>query len=134
MKKNFSSHEQTKTTNQNNTPLNKKNILGRRRTILLKNKCERIHKDRRKHYVVFHKWNQSKCTKTSRARCRFFVLKNTNLKVLSQPHDEVLMMTDSKYINYKANEERKIFKDGLLFRKYFGETSSVEYYQFLIPK
>ena len=62
------------------------------------------------------------------------VLKNTNLEILSQPHDEVLMMTDSRYKNYKANEERIIFKDGLLFKKCFGETGSVNYYQFLIPE
>ena len=34
----------------------------------------------------------------------------------------------------KANEERIIQKDGLLFRKYYGETGSVKYYQSLIPK
>ena len=33
-------------------------------TILLEDKCERIYKDRRKHNVVFHKWNQGKCTNT----------------------------------------------------------------------
>ena len=43
-------------------------------------------------------------------------------------------MTDSRYKNYKANEDRIIPKDGLLFRKYFGETGSVKYYQILIPK
>ena len=62
------------------------------------------------------------------------VLKNMKLKVLSQPYDEVLMITDSRYKNYKANEECIILKDGLLFRKYFGETGSVNYYQILIPK
>ena len=39
-------------------------------TILSEAKCQRFHKDRRKQYVVFHHWNQSKCTNTSRARCR----------------------------------------------------------------
>ena len=34
------------------------------------NKFERIHKDRRKYYDVFHEWNQSKCANTGRARCR----------------------------------------------------------------
>ena len=63
-----------------------------------------------------------------------FVLKNMKLKILGQPYDEVLIMTDSRYKNYKANEDRIILKDGLLFRKYFGETSSVKYYQILIPK
>ena len=43
-------------------------------------------------------------------------------------------MTDSRYKNYKANEDRIFLKDGLLFRKYFGETGSVKYYQTLIPK
>ena len=62
------------------------------------------------------------------------VLKNLKLKMLGQPFDEVLIMTDSRYKNYKANEDRIILKDGLLYRKYFGETGSVKYYQILIPK
>ena len=62
------------------------------------------------------------------------VMKNMKLKILGQPYDEVLTMTDSRYKNYKANEDRIILKDGLLFRKYFGETGSVKYYQVLIPK
>ena len=62
------------------------------------------------------------------------VLKNLKLKILGQPFDEVLLMTDSRYKNYKANEDRIILKDGLLFRGYFGETGSVKYYQILIPK
>ena len=48
--------------------------------------------------------------------------------------NEVLMITDSRYKNYKANEDRIIRKDSLLFRKYFGETGSVKYYQILFPK
>ena len=56
------------------------------------------------------------------------VLKNVKLKTLGQPYDEVLMLTDSRYKNYKANEDRIILKDGLLFWKYFGETGSVKYY------
>ena len=62
------------------------------------------------------------------------VLKNMKLKILGQPHDEVLMMTDSRYTNYKAKEDRIILKDGLLFRKYFGETGRVNYYQIVNPK
>ena len=62
------------------------------------------------------------------------VLKNMKLKNLGQPHDEVLMMTDSRYKHNKANEDRIILKDGLLFRKNFGETRSVKYYQILISK
>ena len=56
------------------------------------------------------------------------------VKILGQPHDEVLMMTDSRYKNYKANEDRISLNDDPLFRKYFGETSNVKYYQILIPK
>ena len=63
-----------------------------------------------------------------------FVLKNIKLKILGQPYDEVLLITDARYKNYKANEDRIILKDGLLFRKYFGETGSIKYYQILIPK
>ena len=55
-------------------------------------------------------------------------------RILGQPYDEVLMITDSRYRNCKANENRIIPKDGLLFRKNFGETGSVKYYQPLIPK
>ena len=62
------------------------------------------------------------------------VLKNMKLKNLGHPYDEVLMITDSRYKNYKANEDRIILKDGLLFRKYFGGTGSVKYNQTLIPK
>ena len=62
------------------------------------------------------------------------VLKNMKLKFLGQPYDEVPMITDSRYKNYKANEDRIILKDGILFRKYFGETGSVKYCQILIPK
>ena len=62
------------------------------------------------------------------------VLKNMKLKILGQPYDEVLIVTDSQYKNYKANEDRIILKDGLLYRKDFGETGSVKYYQILIPK
>ena len=62
------------------------------------------------------------------------VLKNMKLKILGQPYDEVLIMTDSRYKNCKANEDRIILKEGLLVRKFFGETGSVKYYQILIPK
>ena len=62
------------------------------------------------------------------------VLKNVKLKILCQPHDDVLLTTDSRFNHYKANEGRIILKDGLLFRKYYGETDSVKYYQILIPK
>ena len=62
------------------------------------------------------------------------VLKNLKLKILGQPHDDVLLATDRQYKHYKANEDRIILKDGLLFRKYYGETGSVKYYQILIPK
>ena len=62
------------------------------------------------------------------------VLKNMKLKILGQPYDEVLIVTDSRYKNYKANEDRIILEDGLLYRKYFGETGSVKYYQILISK
>ena len=44
------------------------------------------------------------------------------------------MMTDWRYKNYNANEDRIILKDGQLFRKYFKETVSVKYYQIQSPK
>ena len=62
------------------------------------------------------------------------VLKNLKLRILDQPHDDVLLAADRRFKHYKANEDRIILKDGLLFRKYYGETGGVTYYQFLIPK
>ena len=62
------------------------------------------------------------------------VLKNLKLKILGQPYDDVLLTTGSRFKHYKANEDRIILKDGLLFRKYYGKTGSVKYYQILIPK
>ena len=62
------------------------------------------------------------------------VLQNLKLKRLGQPHDDVLLATDRRFKHYKANEDRIILKDGLLFRKYYGETGSVKYCQILIPK
>ena len=44
------------------------------------------------------------------------------------------MTTDRRFKHYKANEDRIILKDGLQFRKYYGETGSAKYYQILIPK
>ena len=62
------------------------------------------------------------------------LLKNLKLKILGQPYDEVLLTTDIRFKHYKANEDRIIFKDGLLLWKYYGDTGNVKYYQILIPK
>ena len=62
------------------------------------------------------------------------VLKNLKFKILGQPHDDVLLATDRRFKHYKTNEDRIMLKDGLLFRKYYGESGSVKYYQILIPK
>ena len=61
------------------------------------------------------------------------ILKNLKLKKLGQPLDNVLLSTD-RFKHDKANEDRIILKDELLFRKYYEETCSVKYYQILIPK
>ena len=62
------------------------------------------------------------------------VLKNMNMIFFGRPHDEVLFKTDPRHKHFKANEDRINLKRGLLSRKIFGETSSVKYYQILIPK
>ena len=62
------------------------------------------------------------------------ILKNLKLKILGQPHDEVVLTTDRRFKHYKANEHRIILKDGLLLRKYYGESGNIKYYQILIPK
>ena len=56
------------------------------------------------------------------------VLKNLKLKILGQPHDDVLLTADRRFKYYKANEDRIILKDGLLLRKYYGDTVSVKHY------
>ena len=61
------------------------------------------------------------------------VLKNLKLKMLGQHNDDVLLTTDRRFQHYKANEDRIILKDGLLLRKYYGDTGSVKYYQIPIP-
>ena len=43
------------------------------------------------------------------------------------------MTADKRFKNYKANEDLIILKDGLLLRKYYGDTGSVKRYQILIP-
>ena len=63
-----------------------------------------------------------------------FVLKNLKLKILGQPYDEVLSMTDRRFKQYKANEDRIILKDGLLFQNNYGETGNIKYCQILISK
>ena len=62
------------------------------------------------------------------------VLKNLKFKILGQPHDDVLLTTDTHFKHYKANEDRNNLKDGLLFRNYYGRTGNVKKYQILIPK
>ena len=56
------------------------------------------------------------------------------LKILGQPHDDVLLTTDRRFKHYKANEDRIIFKEEQLSRNYYGETGSNKYYQMIIPK
>ena len=60
-------------------------------------------------------------------------LKNLNSKKLKRPCDEVLLTSNGRYKHYKANEDRMILKDGLLFQKYYGETDSVKGYQIYKP-
>ena len=61
-------------------------------------------------------------------------MKNLKLKIFDQPRDDVLLKTDRRFTHYKANEDRIILRDVLLFRKNYGETGSVKYYSNLIPK
>ena len=61
------------------------------------------------------------------------VSKNLKLKILGQPYDDVLLTADKRFKHYKANEDHIILKDGLLLRKYYGDTGNVKNYQILIP-
>ena len=56
----------------------------------------------------------------------YLVLKNLELKIPGQPYDEVLLTTDRRFKQYKANEDRIILNDGPLFQKYYGETGNIK--------
>ena len=55
-------------------------------------------------------------------------IKNLKLRTFGKLHDDVLLTTDRRFKQYKSNEDRIVLKDGLLFRKHYGETGSVKYY------
>ena len=56
------------------------------------------------------------------------------LNIGGQPYDEVLLKADRRYKHYEANEDLISLKDGLLFRKHYGEVGSVKYYYIVSPK
>ena len=102
-------------------------------TILNEAKNPRIHKDRR--------YNTSCSIKGIKANARIpveqdadIVLNNLKLKILGQPLDDMLLTTDRRFKHYKANEDRTILENELLFRKNYGATGSVKYYQNIIPR
>ena len=61
-------------------------------------------------------------------------MKNLKRELLGQLYDELLLTADRQYKHYKANEDRIILKDGLLFRIFVGETDSVNYYKVVVTK
>ena len=103
------------------------------RTILNEADYQTIHKDRRN--TTSYSINGIKASARIRVeQDAHLVLKNLKLKILGQPHDDVLLTTDRRFKHYKANEDGIMLKDGLLFRKYYEETGSVDNYQNLILK
>ena len=62
------------------------------------------------------------------------VVKRIALKVIGQPHDEVLLTTDRRFEHYKSNEDGLILKDGLLFRKYHEKIGSIKDHEILISR
>ena len=62
------------------------------------------------------------------------VIKIMKLKILGQPHRDLLITTDSRFKHYMVKEDHIIPKDGPLFRTYCGETGTVNNYQILILK
>ena len=100
------------------------------RFMLIENWQQRIQEGWRKHYVLLQEWNQINSQRRVEQEIDL-ALKNLKLKILDQTHDET---TDRRYRQYKANEYRIFFEDGLLHRKPCGKTGNVKYYQILIPK
>ena len=72
----------------------------------------------------------------SRTRCRPSLSKILKLKILGPPFDEVRLITDKQFKHYKAKEDHILLKEGLLFRKYCGDTGNIniKYYQRLIHR
>ena len=53
------------------------------------------------------------------------VLKKSKLVILGQPHDKMLLTAQKDDLS--TTKRTKILKDGLLFRKHYGETSNIKY-------
>ena len=62
------------------------------------------------------------------------MLKILNLKIVGQSDGDVILTTNRRFKYFKANEDLFNLKEGLLFRKYYKENSSVKYCQNLITK
>ena len=62
------------------------------------------------------------------------VLKISELKIHGQPYEEMLLTAERRFKHYKANEDHIMLKDGLVFRKYYGETGNMKYNHVLISK
>ena len=78
------------------------------RTILNEAKYQRVHKDR---HTTSYSINGIKANARTRVQQNAdIVLKNPKLKILGQPHDDVLLTTDRRFKHYKANEDRIILK------------------------
>ena len=110
-----------------------KEMVCKSGTILNEAMYQRVHKNRRKHYVVFHQWNQRKCKNTSRAKRWSSTEESKTRKTWpttwwsASDNGQTIQAIQSKWGTH-------YFQDGLLFRNYYGETGSVKYYQILITK
>ena len=104
------------------------------KTIFNEAKYQRIHQDWRKYYVSYSKHAVKEKARIGLEQDVDIILKTLNLKTLGQPHDEVLLTTDKRFQHYKANGDRIILKEELLYRKYYGETGTIKYYQILVPQ
>ena len=62
------------------------------------------------------------------------ILRNLKLMILKEQYDEQLLKTTIRGQKYCQNIDRIIIKDGLLIRRYFGETGEVKYLQVLLPQ
>ena len=68
-------------------------------TILNEAKYQKIYKDRRKHHVVFHGIKANERIRVELVAD--LAVNNLRLKILGQPHDDVLLSTDRGYKHYK---------------------------------
>ena len=140
MQNNSSSHKQAfemrpkrRPFNENRTSKECDRMGSKWRTLLNEAKYQGVYRNWRKHYVGFYERNQA-IARIGVEQDVDLVMKKLKLKLLRQPHDEVLLTRDRRLEHYNANGDHNIHKNWLFFRKMTENLVIIQNYQFLMPK